>query len=183
MTRPSLEEATEILLTNAPAPFRIATEILFEITKKAAQNTQHTTSLNTRSDAFTNKIQTAKGAKRFLRAIGFETSHTHSNDASSSSDNGEPAPQMLLTNPDPVLLQKGKIALKECVKAYAQRQEAARAAENAAAARKLAELKAVSKANRSKETEAARKEREVQLAKLAADRHDYERQRDPTNLK
>ena len=183
MTRPSLEEATELLLTNAPAPFRIATETLFDVTKKAAANTQPITSLNTRSQAFTQKVQTAKGAVRFLRAIGFELSPMPSNVASSSHDNGEPVPQMLLTNPDPVLLQKGKIALKECVKAYAQRQEAARAAENAAAARKLAELKALSKANRSKETEAARKEREVQLAKLAADRHDYERQRDPTNLK
>lgn len=69
------------------------------------------------------------------------------------------------------------------MKKYDAKQEAARVAENAAAALKLKELQVLSQQNNQKITEQTRAERERIKQKMLVDKFELERQRDPTNFK
>ena len=73
-------------------------------------------------------------------------------------------------------------ALKAAVKEFGAKVEAARVAENKAAAFKLAELKRVSAQNNSKRDAAAEAERRQIMEGMAADKAELERQRDPSNF-
>ena len=77
----------------------------------------------------------------------------------------------------------GKAALKAAVKQFSHVQEALRTAENEAAAQKLRDLRDLSKQNNSKRDAATAGEKDAIKAEIAAERFEWERQRDPTNFK
>lgn len=119
---------------------------------------------------FSTSIASAKGAVRYLRALGFE-------------DVGEGEEEaMLLRTPDQKLLEEGKSTLKEVVKEFARRVEEQRRLENEAAAEKLRALKEISR-SKQEGNEEQRAERDRQRKLLEIDRADYYRQRDPTDLR
>ena len=149
--RPTVAEACSILLRNEHAPFQHATETLFKVVQNLIQNPNDPAfrSLKRSSNAFATKLGPAKGAVRFLRAIGFVEA-----EAAGSSD-GAADGVFTMAEPDEVLLAEGKAALKAAVKEYRRMEEEARSVENAAAAEKLRDLREVSKQNYAKRDAAA----------------------------
>ena len=172
---PPLEEATDLLARNEHLRFKIATETLWDIAKNAKPKQK----INTHSNAFKNRLRDAKGALRFLRAIGFKQMPQQ---PSSSSDK-QLSQYLILENYDQDLIHRGKLALKEIVRKYEMQRRATEAARNAEAAQKLADLQAISKANRAERDLEQTRERELQLKKFSIEREDFKRQRDPTNLR
>jgi stage V sporulation protein SpoVS len=175
--RPSLEDACRILLSNENSEiFRTVTEALFKIVSNVLQNpdeAKYRTLRAANNAAFQQKVKAAKGGVRFLRASGF-----------GEEDGG--AAFVLPANADLELLNQAKAALKAVVKHRAfvdqKESEAQRSAENAAAATKLAELRALSKQNMSKQTAQAENERQRILNGIQIDREDLVRQKDPNNM-
>lgn len=183
MSRPTVEEAVEVLMMNEPKAFRIVTEVLFKIVRNIELHPHEPkySQISTGSAAYTGKIACAKGGLRFLRAVGFEKREAAAGGAGCSSDAGD-APTLVLAAPDAEVLEAGKQALKAAVKEFGAKVEAARAAENKAAAFKLAELKRVSAQNNSKRDATAEAERRQIMEGMAADKAELERQRDPSNF-
>ena len=169
--RPTVEEAIGILMKNPHAVFQNATETLFQVVKNLASHPDEPMyrTLKRSSNAFSSKLAPAVGAVRFLRAIGFVEQ--------GSSDAGDGV--FTMEKPDAELLAAGKAALKEAVKEYRRLEEAARTAENAAAAQRLAELRDLSKQNYAKRDAEAQAEREriMEIAKI--EKWEKERQKDP----
>ena len=114
----------------------------------------------------------AKGGVRFLRAVGFVEEGA-----------GDEAAFVLPEAVGAEQLAAGKAALKAAVKQHAAQQEAKRSQENAAAAQKLRDLRDLSKQNNSKRDAATAGEKDAIKAEIAAERFEWERQRDPTNFK
>ena len=138
MAPPTIADAVGILLKNeAPAVFRLATETLFKVVQNILADPENDAMrrLKRSTNTFSTKIAPAKGAVRFLRAVGFEEEGA-----------GEEA-SLVLRAPDLKLLEEGKLALKASVKEYSRLQEEARRIENEAAAEKLRMLREVSKSN------------------------------------
>ena len=71
--RPTVEEATGILMKNPHAVFQNATETLFQVVKNLTSHPDEPKyrTLKRSSNAFSSKLAPAVGAVRFLRAIGF----------------------------------------------------------------------------------------------------------------
>ena len=71
---PTLSEACGVLLLNDPTTFKDASETLFKILQNIAKHPDEPKyrSLARSSAAFTSKLANAKGAVRFLKAVGFE---------------------------------------------------------------------------------------------------------------
>ena len=84
-----------------------------------------------------------------------------------------------MATPEPELLATGKAALKEAVKEMQRMKEAARSAENAAAAQRLADLREVSKQNYAKRDADAQAERDRIMKIAEIDKWEKERQKDP----
>eukprot|EP00966_Prymnesium_polylepis_P172662 3993170-Prymnesium_polylepis.1 len=140
--RPTISEAVAILLKNdlhvtKSGVFREAAELLWKIVTNILQHPDDESMrrLKRSSKAFSAKLAPAKGAVRFLRAVGFEE-HGEGDEAA-----------LQMGKPDIKLLEEGKAALKACVKEYARLQEEARRIENEAAAEKLRMLQQVSRSN------------------------------------
>ena len=114
----------------------------------------------------------AKGGVRFLRAVGFVEEGA-----------GDEAAFVLPAAVGAEQLAAGKAALKAAVKQFSHVQEALRTAENEAAAQKLRDLRDLSKQNNSKRDAATAGEKDAIKAEIAAERFEWERQRDPTNFK
>ena len=179
--RPTVEEAVGLLLQNDGQTFRLATELLFKIVTNVLRepgNPAYRT-LNRGGEAFSGKVAAAKGGIRFVRALGFVETPSA---APSSSHNGA-STFCLPEGADLEALERGKAALKEAVREYARRVEAMRSADDAAAAAKLSDLRALSKRNSAQRDGEARAERDSILAGVSIDRADWVRQRDPTNFK
>jgi len=68
--------------------------------------------LSTASTTYTNKISSAKGGVRFLRALGFELKTLQGSSSAAGSAEAEDADVMVLSAPDAALLAEGKAALK-----------------------------------------------------------------------
>ena len=145
-------------------------QTLFKVVQNVLQTPENEAmrKLSRESNSFQHKIAPAKGAVRFLRAVGFE-----------EQGSGEEV-HFVMATPDLKVLEEGKAALKACVKEYGRMQEETRRIENEAAAVKLRMLKEVSKSNQSQEVQ---EERERQQALLKRDREDYARQRDNSDLR
>ena len=118
------------------------------------------------------KVFGAKGGVRFLRAVGFVEEGA-----------GDEAAFVLPAAVGAEQLAAGKAALKAAVKQFSHVQEALRTAENEAAAQKLRDLRDLSKQNNSKRDAATAGEKDAIKAEIAAERFEWERQRDPTNFK
>jgi len=162
-----------LLKNEEPGVFREGTETLFKVVQNVIANPEDKSKQKLRrtNATFTGKIKPAKGAVRFLRAVGFTEEQQDGEDV------------LILLNPDMKLLEEGKAALKASVKEYAKMQEEIRRRENEEAAEKLRQLKTVSKQNTAQRDEAQAAELERQRELFARDREDYYRQRDPTVLK
>mmetsp|Transcript_19931 Transcript_19931/g.33971 ORF Transcript_19931/g.33971 Transcript_19931/m.33971 type:complete len:155 (+) Transcript_19931:88-552(+) len=148
------------------------TQTLFTIVKNVTKepDNEKMRRLKRSTKTFSTSIASAKGAVRYLRALGFE-------------DVGEGEEEaMLLRTPDQKLLEEGKSTLKEVVKEFARRVEEQRRLENEAAAEKLRALKEISR-SKQEGNEEQRAERDRQRKLLEIDRADYYRQRDPTDLR
>lgn len=169
--RPTVEEATGILMKNPHAVFQNATETLFQVVKNLTSHPDEPKyrTLKRSSNAFSSKLAPAVGAVRFLRAIGFVEQ--------GSSDAADGV--FTMEKPDAALLAAGKAALKAAVPEYRRLEEAARTAENAAAAKRLAELRELSKQNYAKRDaeDQAERERIMEIAKI--EKWEKERQKDP----
>lgn len=170
--RPTIEEAIGILMKNPHAVFQNATETLFQVVKNLISHPDEPMyrALKRSSNAFSSKLAPAVGAVRFLRAIGFV--EQGSSDAAADG-------VFTIEKPDATLLAAGKAALKEAVKEYRRLEEAARTAENAAAAQRLAELRELSKQNQAKQNAEAQAERERIMEIARIDKWEKERQKDP----
>ena len=168
---PTLEEAVSILLKNEHAAFTLATETLFEVVKNLAAHPDEPKyrTLKRSSNAFSAKLAPAKGAVRFLRAIGF---------VEQGSSSAEEA-VFTVGKPDAELLAAAKTALKGAVKEYRRVEEAARVAENAAAAQRLADLRDLSKQNYAKRDADAQAERERIMKIAEIEKWEKQRQADP----
>lgn len=171
---PTLDEACALLLQNETPAFRTSTETLYKIVKNILDQPDEAKfrSLRRNGKAFTENLAHAKGAVRFLRAVGFAEVGA-----------GDDAAYALPASADAALLTNGKAALKAVVKAYAAQEEAQRVEENAAAAVRLRDLQELSKQNANNRNNADGIEREKQRMLAARDREDYARQRDPTNMR
>lgn len=176
---PTIEEACQLLLQNeSDATFQAATETLFKIMQNIVTHPDEPKyrTLKRSTATFTNNLGCAKGAVRLLKAAGFE--EQGSDDA---------AALVLPASASTDLLTQTKAALKAVVKHRMQQQiakrDAERAAENAVAAQKLRDLKAVSEKNTAKQTAEQAAERERLMKGLQIDREDFVRQRDPTQWK
>ena len=171
---PTLEEAAGLLLRNEPAPFRVATETLFKILTNVTSHPDDAAyrRLKRANAALSAKVFGAKGGVRFLRAVGFVEEGA-----------GDEAAFVLPAAVGAEQLAAGKAALKAAVKQHAAQQEAKRSQENAAAAQKLRDLRDLSKQNNSKRDAATAGEKDAIKAEIAAERFEWERQRDPTNFK
>ena len=172
--QPGLEEAVAILLQNEAGPFRVATETLFKLLQNVVSHPDDASyrTLKRSNEAFSNKVASAKGGVRFLRAVGFQA----------SSDDGAEVLTLAATA-DLEALNRGKLALKDAVKEHSRREQAKRTAADAAAASKLDELRQLSKQNNAKRDGEKGREREAILKGLQIDREDWTRQRDDTNMK
>lgn len=174
----SLDEALGLLCLNDPVAFQAATETLFKIVQNVLANPGEAKyrTLRRKGAAFAQKVGGAKGGVRFLRAVGFV-----------DEGEGDEAALTLPAAADVTLLEGGKAALKACVKERMQEQlrhgEQERQRENALAAGKLAELRAVSKQNTAQRDQEAEVERQRVLDGIKIDRDDWVRQRDPNNVK
>ena len=171
MAQPPVEEAVAILLQNEAGVFRVATETLFKILQNVISHPEDASyrTLKRSNETFSNKVASAKGGVRFLRAVGFQASD---DDALT-----------LAAAADLEALNRGKVALKDAVKEYSRRAQERRTAADAAAASKLAELRQLSKQNNLKRDGDKEREREALLKGVQIDRADWERQRDNTNFK
>ena len=171
---PTLDEACALLLKNEPAPFREATETLFTILKNITAKPDEAAfrRLKRANAALSAKVFGAKGGVRFLRAVGFVEEGA-----------GDEAAFVLPAAVGAEQLAAGKAALKAAVKQFSHVQEALRTAENEAAAQKLRDLRDLSKQNNSKRDAATAGEKDAIKAEIAAERFEWERQRDPTNFK
>ena len=171
---PTLDEACALLLKNEPAPFREATETLFTIRKNITAKPDEAVfrRLKRANAALSAKVFGAKGGVRFLRAVGFVEEGA-----------GDEAAFVLPAAVGAEQLAAGKAALKAAVKQFSHVQEALRTAENEAAAQKLRDLRDLSKQNNSKRDAATAGEKDAIKAEIAAERFEWERQRDPTNFK
>ena len=171
---PTLDEACALLLKNEPAPFREATETLFTILNNITAKPDEAVfrRLKRANAALSAKVFGAKGGVRFLRAVGFVEEGA-----------GDEAAFVLPAAVGAEQLAAGKAALKAAVKQHAAQQEAKRSQENAAAAQKLRDLRDLSKQNNSKRDAATAGEKDAIKAEIAAERFEWERQRDPTNFK
>ena len=174
MAQPTVEEAVSILLTNNHGTFSAATETLFEVVKNllAHPDDPKFRSLKRSSNAFSMKLAPAKGAVRFLRAVGFVEQ------GSSSADDA----LFTVAKVDAELLTAAKAALKGAVKEYRRMEEAARVAENAAAAQRLADLRELSKQNSAKRDAEAQAERERILKIAEIEKWEKQRQADPNSV-
>jgi len=164
---PTLEEACGLLLQNDDAVFKVATETLFKICQNLLQHPGDAKfrSLARSSATFSQKIGTAKGAVRFLKAVGFEE------------EGGSGEGSSLVLPPAAESAEKiaaGKAALKAVLKQHTEvavrRTEAERQAENAAAAQKLADLREVSKKNTATRDANAEAERQRLVAGIREDK-------------
>ena len=173
-TVPTLDEGVALLLKNEPAPFREATETLFTILKNITAKPDEAAfrRLKRANAALSAKVFGAKGGVRFLRAVGFVEEGA-----------GDEAAFVLPEAVGAEQLAAGKAALKAAVKQFSHVQEALRTAENEAAAQKLRDLRDLSKQNNSKRDAATAGEKDAIKAEIAAERFEWERQRDPTNFK
>ena len=171
---PTLDEACALLLKNEPAPFREATETLFTILNNITAKPDEAVfrRLKRANAALSAKVFGAKGGVRFLRAVGFVEEGA-----------GDEAAFVLPAAVGAEQLAAGKAALKAAVKQFSHVQEALRTAENEAAAQKLRDLRDLSKQNNSKRDAATAGEKDAIKAEIAAERFEWERQRDPTNFK
>ena len=167
-----------MLLQNEDAVFQAATETLFKLLQNViAHPTEPKYRTLRRANAsFASNVGSAKGGIQLLKAAGFV-----------EQSEGDDAALVLPEGAGTELPTQAKAALKAVVKHRMQQKvregEAKRAAENAEAAQKLADLKAVSEKNLSKQTQEAAAERERILKGLQIDRDDLVRQRDPNNLR
>ncbi|KAJ1622572.1 hypothetical protein T492DRAFT_1061680 [Pavlovales sp. CCMP2436] len=175
-----LAEALTLLRTNQPSDFERGAQTLFEILKKAAPKSDPQTlgepkyrSLNREAPLFQRTVSTVKGAVRLLRAAGFV-------------DSPDGSHLQLLDTADPALVLHVRSALKAAVSADADQARAAnaaqRAADNAAAAGRLLELKRVQVKNQSSRTGAEEAERLRILREAQAEKFEKERQADPNNF-
>ena len=171
---PTLDEACALLLKNEPAPFREATETLFTILNNITAKPDEAVfrRLKRANAALSAKVFGAKGGVRFLRAVGFVEEGA-----------GDEAAFVLPAAVGAEQIAAGKAALKAAVKQFSHVQEALRTAENEAAAQKLRDLRDLSKQNNSKRDAATAGEKDAIKAEIAAERFEWERQRDPTNFK
>lgn len=158
---PSLDEACRILLLNDAMAFKAASETLFKICQNIFTHPDEPKyrKISRGSASFSEKLASAKGAVRFLKAVGFE-------EEGGSSDVGS---LVLPALPDIAeRMTAGKAALKAALKYHTEQMvratEEARSRENAAAAQKLADLRDVSKKNSAQRTaeEAAERQRLVE---------------------
>ena len=174
MSAPTLEQACQILLQNDAATFKSATETLFTILKNITAKPDEAVfrRLKRANAALSAKVFGAKGGVRFLRAVGFVEEGA-----------GDEAAFVLPAAVGAEQLAAGKAALKAAVKQFSHVQEALRTAENEAAAQKLRDLRDLSKQNNSKRDAATAGEKDAIKAEIAAERFEWERQRDPTNFK
>lgn len=172
-SRPSLEEVCSLIAQNQPLEFRLSTELLFKILKNVldAPAEPKYRSIKRCSKAFSENLAIAKGAVRFLRAVGW-------------SEEGEADSATLVLPPsaDLELLGRGKDALKALVKQRAAADAEARRVQDELSAEKLRELKRVSQQNTAKRDSAREKERQRLLEGIQIDRDDLVRQRDPNNI-
>lgn len=168
------DAAVRKLLNNAPIPFKLVTETLFKVLTNIINNPDEPKYCELKRDSatFTEKISSCAGGLAFLKASGFVA-------------DGE---VMRIQPPIEVeRLRRTRAVLKEAVRAYGEecvrRTQEQMQRENAEAAGKLRELQDANRKHRSKSDIAAATERESIMRGVQIDRADWERQRDPTNLK
>jgi hypothetical protein len=174
---PTYDEACQLLLQNEDgAVFQAATETLFTLIKNAATADPKYRTLRRSAKGFAERVARAKGGVRFLRAAGF-VEQGEGDDAALVLPDAVPAEH----------LAAARAALKAVVRHRQadelRAREAARAADNAAAAQKLSDLKELSARNTAKQTAEQAAERERLRAGLALDRTDLVRDRDPLQWK
>jgi len=177
----ALEDACRILLLNEDASvFQLATETLFTIIQNVIQHPAEDKYRRIRrsAKAFQEKLGPAKGAVRLLKSVGFVEEGEGTDDAAFvlSAEVAQSAP---LTEAKAVL----KAVVKHRFEVDMKAKEAARAQQNAEGARKLAELKEISKQNTAQVTAEQEAERQRLLKGLQIDREDRERQKDPMQWK
>jgi hypothetical protein len=113
MAPPSLEEACSLLLRNDdPLVFQAATETLFKILQNIVQHPEEAKyrSISRSSAAFRQKLSCAKGAVRFLKAVGFEEEGGSGDEGSLKLASAESTQQLVA----------GKAALKAALKAHTE---------------------------------------------------------------
>lgn len=165
---PTLEEACALLLRNEdPLVFQAAIETLFKICQKIVQHPDDAKfrSISRSGASFTQKLSSAKGAVRFLKALGFE--EEGGSDATSS-----------LVLPAAAAsaerLAAGKAALKAVLKQHTEmwtrKADEERRKENEASVQKLADLRAVSKRNSAKRDAEDEQLRRQLVAGISADK-------------
>ena len=163
---PTLEEACGLLLLNEDAPvFTAAAETLFKILQNIVTHPGEAKyrSLSRSSKVFTEKLASAKGAVRFLKAVGFEEEGGSGADGS-----------LVLKAENAEQIAAGKVALKATLAKHTEmtvrRADELRRKENEASAQKLADLRAVSKRNSAKRDADAEAERQRLIAGIAGDK-------------
>ena len=172
---PTLDQACSLLLQNDPIVFQTATEALFKVIQNILQQPEEPKfrSLRRTAKGFSEKIATAKGAVRFLKAAGFV-----------EEGGGDDAALALPVAANMEPLVNAKAALKAVVKhrlaVDVKAREEARQQENAAAAEKLRELKDISVKNKADQTAEQALERQRLMDGFKDDRDDLVRQKDLT---
>jgi len=162
---PTLSEACGVLLLNDPTTFKDASETLFKILQNIAKHPDEPKyrSLARSSAAFTSKLANAKGAVRFLKAVGFE-------EEGGSGEGGS----LVLKAASAEVISQGKAALKATLAQHTDQMlregDAKRSAENAAAAQQLADLRDLSKRNSSQRTAEQEAERNRLKAGIKMDK-------------
>lgn len=165
MSGPSIPEAIALLQLNDGLEFTAATELLFKIVQNIIKQPDEAKfrSLKRSGAAFSKAVGSAKGGVRFLKAVGFV-----------EEGSGDEAALVLPAKAPTALLEQGKASLKQAVQQRAAQLDAERSKANADAAEKLAQLKAVSKANNSKRDAEAERERQRLLSGIALDNDENE---------
>ena len=179
---PTVAEAIELLNLNDGILFKSATEMLWKIIKNVIDSPQEPKyrSIKRGGTAFANSVGSAKGGVRFLKAVGFVEQEAAAS-ASTQAVKGE-AMLVLPMDAPMSLLEQGKDALKQAVKqqqaaldAQRQSQEETLMKVNAAAAEKLANLKAVSKRNSAQRDAKAEEERQRLLRGVQQDKDENQK--------
>ena len=164
---PTIHEACGVLLLNDAPTFKIATETLFKILQNLKQHPEEPKyrSLARSSATFSEKLAHAKGAVRFLKAVGFEE----------QGGSGDGSSLVLPPKAESAeTIVQGKAALKAVLAQHTDQMlreaDAKRTQENAAAAQRLADLRDLSKKNSSQKTAEDEKERQRLKAGINGDK-------------
>jgi len=164
------DAAVQKLLKNPPPAFKLVTERLFKVLTNIVQHPDDPKFRELRCDSatFSQSIASCAGGKAFLRAAGFT----------------EEANIMRLPSPPDVeAVKKSRNVLKAAVKRYAELTQQQQHRENEDAAKKLADLKELSRKRQAQVGASVQAEREEILRGVQIDRDDWQRQRDQTCLK